>query len=245
MTENIQNTALIQTETTEQLEKLPKLRPRLIKFCEGIIQGKSQVESYKLAGFKVKNDNVASVYASRLLELSKIKTYINIRENQERIKLEIQTNVSRAWVMNVLMGVIERCTIDKKEREVIAASAEINRMQGYLAPTKTESTVINKHKVDINSLSADDYTAMTNKFKGIEEGLRKAKLLANSPKIETVDAESVGSVMKVDNVQDVAHAEIEPETQTQPEANNNSSQYTDKENQCPLVPNAIRPPSGD
>ena len=58
---------------------------------------------------------------------------------------------------------------------MVAAIAEMNKMQGDYAPIKTDSTVTNKHKVDIDSITNDDCVAFSKRLQRIEDGLRRAK----------------------------------------------------------------------
>jgi hypothetical protein len=81
-------------ETTEIQEKLPKLRPRLRKFAELLIEGETQAKAYKKAGYKAKNDDFAATEANRLLNTTDIKKYIEIRQNQIAKTLEKQTEAS-------------------------------------------------------------------------------------------------------------------------------------------------------
>jgi hypothetical protein len=156
------------TETVETEEKLPKLRPRLVRFCENIVSGKTQVESYKQAGYKPKNDNYAHVLVSKLLQNIDIQKYISIRENQERIKLEIQTNVTKLWVLEKLKGSVERSLANGKERDLVAATAEINRMQGYNAPVKVDNTISSANaSMDISLLTPEEKLALSNMLKKV------------------------------------------------------------------------------
>jgi hypothetical protein len=52
--------------------------------------------------------------------------------------------------MEKLKKTIEQCEIDKKHRDLVAAAAEINRMQGYNAPVKVENT--NKFELDTSNM---------------------------------------------------------------------------------------------
>jgi hypothetical protein len=74
-------------EAIEDTEKLPHLRPRLVKFCEAKLSGKTDAEAIDLAGFKCKNDNVKRVQAHRLLSVAMVRTYLDIRGHQETLKL--------------------------------------------------------------------------------------------------------------------------------------------------------------
>ncbi|HHV03038.1 MAG TPA: terminase small subunit [Bacteroidales bacterium] len=56
-----------------------KLTDKQKAFCDYYIETLNATESYKKAGYKVKNDNTAAVNANRLLRNAKIKSYIDKR----------------------------------------------------------------------------------------------------------------------------------------------------------------------
>lgn len=56
-----------------------KLTDKQKAFCDYYIETLNATESYKKAGYKVKNDNTAAVNANRLLRNAKIKAYIDKR----------------------------------------------------------------------------------------------------------------------------------------------------------------------
>lgn len=172
--QNIQTIAEQHSEVVEIQEKLPHLRPRLVKFCEAKVSCKTDAEAIDIAGFHCKNANVKQVQAQRLLKIATVKAYIEIRERQIQQQLAHDSNVTRAWKLDKLKTVVENCQ-EKKPREMVAAIAEMNKMQGDYAPIKTDSTVTNKHKVDIDSITNDDCVAFSKRLQRIEDGLRRAK----------------------------------------------------------------------
>ena len=97
-------TSDLQLETvsnqTNNSEKLPKIRPRLKKYCEFVLQGQTQVEAYKNAGFRVKNDNIASTMVSRLLQDIKVQKYLEMRENELHEELKKKTSITREQIIN-------------------------------------------------------------------------------------------------------------------------------------------------
>jgi hypothetical protein len=165
---NVTKERINNTEDVETEEKLPKLRPRVVRFCESVLSGKTQLESYKLAGYKPKNDNVGNVKACNLLKDGKIHEYMTIRENQERIKLEIQTNVTKLWVLEQLKYSVEYSRENNKVRDLVAATAEINRMQGYNAPVKVDNTISAANSsMDISLLTPEEKLALSNMLKKV------------------------------------------------------------------------------
>jgi phage terminase small subunit len=101
-----QNQDLIQNKEQQTIdieEKLPHLRPRLVKFCEAKLQGKTDPEARKIAGFKDKNENTAAVQAQYLLRNPMIKRYIQMREFELAEKMREETNVSVERIVLELM----------------------------------------------------------------------------------------------------------------------------------------------
>ncbi len=86
-----------------------KLTERQKMFCDYYIETLNATESYKRAGYKVKNDSSAAVNANRLLRNAKIKSYIDERLKEignERIAdakevLEYLTSVMRGEIAEV------------------------------------------------------------------------------------------------------------------------------------------------
>jgi hypothetical protein len=203
--------------TAINVDKLPHLRPKLIRFCEGILQGKTQAQAYTDAGFKAKNENVSSVKACNLLKDGNIKTYINIRENHERIKLEKQTNVSRFWVLSKYKEVVDRCSqdvipmTDKKGQPILIEDKEgklcqafvfnskgvvagldgIARVQGYNAPQKIENTDT-AQQFDVSTLRPDDLVNLSKRLKQLETGVSPTKSDTKNPnEFEKVESENI------------------------------------------------------
>jgi hypothetical protein len=162
-------------------EKLPRLRPRLVKFCEAKVEGKTDAESYRIAGFKAKNEQVASSLANRLLKNESVKEYLRQREFEIAEKLRKETNVSRVWVLRKLQTCVEKCETANKHRELVAATAEINRMQGYLAPAKFEGKVEQGNKsFDVSKLPYDDIVTLSEMFNRVKK-LQDKKVETSEP----------------------------------------------------------------
>jgi phage terminase small subunit len=191
------NTTKQQTSNTEDVEteeKLPKLRPRLVRFCENIVSGKTQVESYKQAGYKPKNDNVASVQASRLLDIPNVNRYITIRENQIQDKLRKDTEITREKVLRMYYETAQRCAQDIKpvinkkgehvetedkdgnlakaytfdHRGVTGGLDGVARILGFNAAQKIDTTVSAANaSMDISLLTPEEKLALSNMLKKV------------------------------------------------------------------------------
>jgi phage terminase small subunit len=100
---NIKESGIKELESIDNEEKLPHLRPRLVKFCEAILKDKTQAQARKIAGFKDKNDNTAYVQAQRLLRKDMIKRYLDLRRFELSEKMREETNVSVERIVLELM----------------------------------------------------------------------------------------------------------------------------------------------
>jgi phage terminase small subunit len=147
----------------------------LVNFCEGIVSGKSQIQSYKDSGFKSKDDVIAHREAQKLLRLPHIKDYINIRQKQEQLKLIEKTHVTKEWVLNEFIASADRCKESKKEREHQTALNSINAMLGYLAPQVVDNR--NTHVLDASKLSPDDLAELSEKLDKLSKDRKPAKVL--------------------------------------------------------------------
>jgi hypothetical protein len=74
------------------------------KFVQEIVKGKSQGDAYLAAGYKAKNELVASAAATRLLK--DVKIVARLSELQR--KAEEKVVIDRAWVLHRLVENVER-----------------------------------------------------------------------------------------------------------------------------------------
>jgi chorismate mutase len=136
-------------ETTT--EELPHLRPKLKKLCEEILQGQTRIKAHEIAGFKAKNDIARSQAVSDYLTKPEIRRYIAVREKQIAEDLRKKTNITKEFMLNEFIASMLRSRESKKERELIQAGAEINKILGFNAPIETKE-LSNLPMFDISSL---------------------------------------------------------------------------------------------
>jgi phage terminase small subunit len=100
-----------------------KLTERQKAFCDYYIETLNATESYKKAGYDIKNDNVAAANANRLLRNAKIQKYIQEKMKQkesERIAsqdevLEFLTRVMRGQEIEEVVGFTESGPVKEKK----------------------------------------------------------------------------------------------------------------------------------
>lgn len=74
---------------TETLPKPKELTDQQRRFADFILQGKSQTEAYKLAGYKSKDDDVAGANASRLIGNDRVAAYLAAKREKVAKKVEL------------------------------------------------------------------------------------------------------------------------------------------------------------
>lgn len=110
------------------------LNVRQERFCEFIVAGECQTDSYLMAGFKV-DKSVARRNAARLLTNADIKTRIaELRTPQTKKAL-----LTRDRKREILRDIVEDPKTPVLER--IRAMAEDSRMAGHYEPDRTEIDV--------------------------------------------------------------------------------------------------------
>ena len=73
---------------TQKPEKLTVMQQR---FADFILQGKSQRDAYRLAGYKSETDEATDANASRLISSDKVAAYLSARRQKIAAKVELTT----------------------------------------------------------------------------------------------------------------------------------------------------------
>ena len=94
MTENIQNTVVDIMETTENTEKLPRLRPKLRNCIESVLSGENYAVAHKNAGFKAKNEQARYQAVCDYLNIPIVRQYVSIRDKQIQALIQANTQVT-------------------------------------------------------------------------------------------------------------------------------------------------------
>lgn len=111
-------------ENNTAIEKIDyKLKLKQKKFCDFIIQQKTQDEAYFLAGYKAKNNAVARVLASRLLTKANVANYVKLqrekleKQAQEKFNLT-QENMVKSYNTTIdgLQAIIDDPETDKRTK---------------------------------------------------------------------------------------------------------------------------------
>lgn len=108
-----------------------ELSPQLKKFCDEYLRnGYDATNAGRFAGY---SEAQAKAMATRMKKDPKVWQYIAVRKDEQSTR-EI---VTKEWKMRRLKEIAEG------DKTPIAAIAELNKMQGHYAPTKTVNANIN------------------------------------------------------------------------------------------------------
>jgi hypothetical protein len=136
------------------------------KFADLVLADVKPPDAAVAAGYKVKDKNSAAAAASVMIHRANVAEYIDFFRSKAAAKMEKKLEISKEKNLKILLEVAERCNQDiapmmdrrgkpmmvedKNGNEcaaysfnakgVVSAIAEINKMQGYLAPTNVDLT---------------------------------------------------------------------------------------------------------
>jgi phage terminase small subunit len=138
---------------------MTELNPRQEAFCLHYAQTGNATESYKQAGYAVKNDNTAGSLSSRMLQNAKIKKRLaeiyeelnsakiaSVREVQERLTSILRQEAEEQQIVVVNTGDFssEARKVNRKAqlKDVLRAGELLARMQGGLDNSATVNLVV-------------------------------------------------------------------------------------------------------
>ena len=98
-----------------------KLTPKQNAFCLAYAVSGNATESYKQAGYTVKNDNVAAVEANRLLNNPKILERLREIPQLHKMKTEAEEKKKIADVQEIQEFLTAVMRQEKKEEEIVVA----------------------------------------------------------------------------------------------------------------------------
>lgn len=104
---------------------MSKLSEQQEKFCRNIVEGMSQAEAYRQAGYSDNGDN-AKVCASRLLT----NANVSARIAELRKSATEETEVTLQWLIDQAVGVLEDAREDGSHAASIAAIKELGVLTG-------------------------------------------------------------------------------------------------------------------
>ena len=115
------------------------LTPRQREFVELYLGGMNATEAYKLAGYKVKNDNVAGPESSKLLRNPKISQEITRKkagELAERVEKARKYEIDQDWLISQYIDTINGAREAKQYNAVRNCITDIAKLTGHLIDKK-------------------------------------------------------------------------------------------------------------
>ena len=109
------------------------------KFIDAYLGSGNATEAYKLAGYKVKNDNVAAPESSKLLRNPKISQAITRRragDLAEKQKKQVKYEITQDWLISQLITTIEDSRADKQHNVTRNAIMDVGKVLGLVIDRK-------------------------------------------------------------------------------------------------------------
>jgi phage terminase small subunit len=112
------------------------LTPFQAAFVKSILEGNTQAQAYRLAGYAPCDPQQTAVKASQLAALPKVRAAID----EGKARLAEEELLSRREAVAALARIAKRKGRDRNAtaRDVIGAVAQASKMLGYDAPTKVD-----------------------------------------------------------------------------------------------------------
>ena len=111
------------------------LTPKQKEFVELYLGGMNATEAYKLAGYKVKNDNVAGPESSKLLRNPKISqevTRLKAGELAEKVEKARKYDIDQDWLISQYIDTINDARAVKHFNVVKGCIDSIAKLTGHL-----------------------------------------------------------------------------------------------------------------
>jgi phage terminase small subunit len=132
-----------------------RLTAKQERFVEAYLGNGNATEAYKMAGYKAKNDNVASPESSKLLRNPKVSQAITRRkvgDLAEKQKKQDKYEITQDWLISQLITTIEDARSDKQHSVVRNSLVDIGKLVGLYYDKKEINTQLS---IDSNLNSLD------------------------------------------------------------------------------------------
>jgi phage terminase small subunit len=132
-----------------------KLTAKQERFVDAYLGNGNATEAYKIAGYKAKNDNVASPESSKLLRNPKVSQAITRRKVgnlAEKQKKQEKYEITQDWLISQLITTIEDARADKQHNTVRNSLVDIGKLVGLYYDKKEINTQLS---IDANLTSLD------------------------------------------------------------------------------------------
>lgn len=150
---------------------MSRLSQQQRRFADMILEGKSQTQAYKDAGYKCANDNVAAVSASELVRNPKVVAYIEDHRKEAARALQIDLQ----WLIAKGVAILEAAENEKAYGPAVSALKELGILTGERVE-KSDRT--NRNIDDTSELTRDELYRIA---RGSSEGAIAAGFGAGKP----------------------------------------------------------------
>ena len=121
----------------ENMQGLTSKQKRFVEYYLG--NGENATKAYKQAGYKVKNDNVASPEASKLLQNPKVSQAImreKAGELAKQAKRARKADIDQDWLVTQYIDTIELAKQDKQYNVMKSSIDSIGKLLGLMVDRK-------------------------------------------------------------------------------------------------------------
>jgi phage terminase small subunit len=133
-----------------------KLTDKQKAFCDYYIETLNATESYKKAGYKVKNDNTAAVNANRLLRNAKIKSYIDKRLKEIENDRIADAKEVMEYLTAVMRGEVEEeVVVVESTGDYTSEARKINKQAGVRERNKAAELLGKRYALFTDKVNID------------------------------------------------------------------------------------------
>lgn len=123
------------------------------RFADFLLEGKTQIEAHRLAGYKGRTDNARAASASEILRNPNVVAYMEERRSNATSKAE----VTLAWLIEQAKDVLAAAKADASHAAAIAAIKELGVLSGERIETRHN---LNQDANEPSDLSREDLLAI-------------------------------------------------------------------------------------
>ena len=133
---------------------MSRLSQQQRRFADLILEGKSQTQAYKDAGYKCANDNVAAVSASELVRNPKVVAYIEDHRKEAAKALQIDLQ----WLIKKGVAILDAAEKEGAYGPAVSALKEVGILTGERVE-KSQRENINRDAADLTTAELDELIA--------------------------------------------------------------------------------------
>jgi hypothetical protein len=133
-----------------------KLNKEQLAFARCILRGESQVDAYKLAGYKFKKAAAGYTGASRLLKLAKIQRYMAV-ETEMTARVE---GITKDWLLRKQIQLAKKAEAAGEFAAARACLAEVTKLLDYYPALKQQVEHNHKGAISLSNLTSSQWESL-------------------------------------------------------------------------------------